>query len=81
MAEAASDAEWWRVAWLCLHMPRFGRSRRTLKSFHPWHSDNKELSEPEALMSMRAAADKANLPDHMSEEDIEARWTAFTGSR
>ena len=85
MSEGVQMAEWDRVAWLCMMMPRFSDQERQYEDFHPFRNSNKigtsetwdRKTTDLAKLSESVAYWKERLPKKLSPEEHEAAYQRF----
>lgn len=77
--EALQLDAWDRTAWLCFHIPSFGKERRTFESFHPIRSGKRKADVAATAEWMEEV--RKDLPKSLTPEEAEARWRKFCDGR
>jgi len=65
--------EWDRIAWLCMHMPRFSKKRVKLEDFHPFRGKQAKQFDFQKWRQWRKKV-KNILPATLTEDEIAAKW-------
>jgi hypothetical protein len=72
MARARQFEEWDKVAWVCLHQPRWSRKRYRLIDFQPLRKAARrgqaDIGKVDKIVASKL------LPDELTNKEIDALW-------
>lgn len=67
---------WNHTAWICLHLPSFGRRSQNFDDYHPLKRPKWTSLTPEE-MKRSLAEHRKTLPTQLNELERERRWQQF----